>query len=172
MQWTNQLKAFSDSYRVIAYDVRGHGNSDAPYSNYDMPEAQHDLDTLLEKLHVERPFILAGHSFGGAIVTEFAHRRPDMLSHLVLIATTGEYSAVPWRGTVAQPATGRAASDPQPGTQAVGSGGRYVLKRVFFRNMNTWNGWSMFRDLSMPVLVIWANVTRYTQQRPLKKSSA
>jgi long-chain acyl-CoA synthetase len=153
MQWTNQLKAFSDSYRVIAYDVRGHGASDAPYSNYDMPEAQHDLDTLLEKLRVEAPFILVGHSFGGAIVTEFAHRHPEVLSHLILIATTGEYSLFPGGAqllslplVVLRPI--RNLVRKQLAAEA------HVLKRVFFHNMNTWNGWSMFRDLSMPVLVI------------------
>ena len=87
MQWKNQLKAFSDNYRVIAYDVRGHGRSDAPYTSYTMDDTQADLDALLEKLNVQLPFILVGHSFGGAIVAEFAHRRPQDLSHLVLIAT-------------------------------------------------------------------------------------
>src|SRR5258706_10477918 len=90
MQWRNQLKAFADRYRVIAPDLRGHHHSDAPYSRYDMSEFQADLDMLLEKLNVQTPIILMGHSFGGAIVTEFAHRRPTDLSHLVLIATTGE----------------------------------------------------------------------------------
>src|SRR5262245_873289 len=84
-QWKNQLKAFSDNYRVIAYDMRGHGRSDAPFSAYTMAEAQSDLDTLLDKLNVRLPFILVGHSFGGAVVTGFAHRRPQDLSHLILI---------------------------------------------------------------------------------------
>ena len=95
MQWNNQLRAFSDNYRVIAYDLRGHGRSDAPYSAYSMDEAQADLETLLDKLDVALPFILVGHSFGGAIVTEFAHRHPDSISGLVLIATTGEYPLHP-----------------------------------------------------------------------------
>ncbi|MBZ0275795.1 MAG: alpha/beta fold hydrolase [Anaerolineae bacterium] len=153
MQWKNQLKAFSDNYRVIAYDCRGHGGSDAPYSRYTMAEAQSDLDTLLEKLNVETPFILVGHSFGGAIVTEFAHRRPEALSHLILIAATGEYSLFqggerllslplvllrPIRNMVRKQLAAEA----------------HVLKRVYFNNMKTWNGWSMFRDLKMPVLVI------------------
>ncbi len=153
LQWKNQLKAFSDTYRVIAYDLRGHGRSDAPYSKYSMDEAQADLNTLLDRLNVQLPFILVGHSFGGAIVTEFAHRRPQAVSHLVLIATTGEYPLHPAAAAVLRlplailrPIRGLVRR--QLAAEA------HVLKNVYFNNMSHWNGWSMFRDLRMPVLVI------------------
>jgi len=153
MQWKNQLKAFSDNYRVIAYDLRGHGRSDAPYSVYSMAEAQADLDVLLQKLNVKLPFILVGHSFGGAVVTQFAHRRPQDLSHLVLIATTGEYPLHPaaaalLRLPLAALRPIRSLLRQQLAAEA------HVLKNVYFNNMSKWNGWSMFRDLRMPVLVI------------------
>jgi long-chain acyl-CoA synthetase len=153
MQWKNQLKAFSDNYRVIAYDLRGHGRSDAPYSSYSMADTQVDLDTLLDKLNVKLPFILVGHSFGGAVVTEFSHRRPQDLSHLILIATTGEYPLHPAAVTllrlplaILRP-IGRMIRK-QMAAEA------HVLKNVYFNTMSKWNGWSMFRDLRMPVLVI------------------
>jgi long-chain acyl-CoA synthetase len=153
MQWKFQLKAFSDNYRVIACDLRGHGRSDAPYTQYTMAEMQGDLDTLLEKLHVELPFILIGHSFGGAVVTEFAHRRPQDVAKLVLIATTGEYPLV-WAAAqllklplpILRPIRGMVRR--QLAAEA------HVLKNIYFNNMSKWNGWSMFRDLRMPVLVI------------------
>lgn len=153
MQWQFQLKAFSDHYRVIAFDTRGHGRSDAPYSQYTMNELQGDLDALLEKLNVQLPFILVGHSFGGAIVTEFAHRRPKDISRLILIATTGEYPLV-WAAaqvlklplTILRPI--RSMVRKQLAAEA------HVLKNIYFNNMSKWNGWSMFRDLRMPVLVI------------------
>ncbi len=153
MQWKNQLKAFSDHYRVIAYDVRGHGRSDAPHSSYSMAEMQSDLDSLLEKLDVQIPFILVGHSFGGAIVTEFAHRRPQDISHLVLIATTGEYPLHPaavWalRLPLAVLIPIRKLVRKQLAAEA------HVLKNIYFNNMSQWNAWSKFRDLRMPVLVI------------------
>ncbi|MBI1279296.1 MAG: alpha/beta fold hydrolase [Anaerolineaceae bacterium] len=153
MQWKNQLKAFSDNYRVIAYDLRGHGRSDAPYSQYSMNEAQADLDTLLAKLDVKIPFILVGHSFGGAIVTEFAHRRPQDIARLILIATTGEYpllkpAALALRLPLAVLVPIRRMVRKQLAAEA------HVLRDVYFNNMSRWNGWSMFRDLRMPVMVI------------------
>ncbi len=153
MQWQYQLKAFADRYRVIAYDLRGHSHSDAPYSRYDMAEFQSDLDRLLEQLNVRLPFILMGHSFGGAIAAEFAHRRPQDVSRLVLIATTGEYTLFPGAAqllsmplAVLRPL--RRLARRQLRAPA------HVLKFTYFNAMAAWNGWSMFKDLRMPVLII------------------
>jgi long-chain acyl-CoA synthetase len=153
MQWKYQLRAFSDDYRVIAYDLRGHGRSDAPPSRYDMDEMQRDLEMLLAKLEVKRPFILVGHSFGGAVVTEYAHRHPNDIERLVLVATTGEYSLFPGATallrlplTILRPI--RRMARRQLAAEA------HVLKNLYFNNMRIWNGWSKFRDLRMPVLVI------------------
>jgi long-chain acyl-CoA synthetase len=153
MQWKNQLQAFSDNYRVIAYDLRGHGRSDAPYSAYSMDEMQADLSGLLDRLNVPRPFLLIGHSFGGAVVTEFAHRNPAAVARLVLVATTGEYSL---------PSAAAALLHlPLPVLRPIRSMVRkqlaaeaHVLKNIYFNNMSKWNGWDMLRGLQMPVLVI------------------
>lgn len=153
MQWQYQLKAFADHYRVIACDLRGHHHSDAPYSNYDMPELQSDLDALVDKMHVQTPFILMGHSFGGAIATEFAHRRPQDVARLILIATTGEYRLFPGAPELL--------SLPLPVLRPIRRLVRrqlrapaHVLKFMYFRAMHVWNAWNMFKDLRMPVLVI------------------
>lgn len=153
MQWKNQLKAFSDNYRVIAYDLRGHDRSDAPYSRYDMDEMQADLDALISGLNVKLPFVLVGHSFGGAIATTFAWRRPEAITNLVLIATTGEYDLFP---------AGRMALRlPLPVMRPIRrlvrkqlAAEAHVLKHLFFNNMQRYNGWEMLRSLTMPVLVI------------------
>jgi len=153
MQWQYQLRAFSDDYRVIAVDVRGHGRSDAPNSRYDMAEMQADLDMLLAKLEVKLPIILCGHSFGGAIVTEFAHRRPHDVARLVLVATTGEYSLFPGAVTLLRlPLTVLRPIRRMVRRQLAAEA--HVLKNLYFNNMCIWNGWSKFRDLQMPVLVI------------------
>lgn len=155
LQWKNQLREFSDEYRTIALDLRGHGRSDAPYTRYTMDELLADLDLLVEKLSVERPFILVGHSFGGAIVTEYALRHPQNLSHLVLIATPGEYKLLPIieallrlpmaivRGIYRIPAIRKSlAAKP------------HVLKNIYNNNMAKWRGWSRFEQVQTPTLVI------------------
>lgn len=153
MQWQYQLRAFADRYRVIAYDLRGHHHSDAPYTRYDMAEFQSDLDTVLDRLNVSLPFILMGHSFGGAIAAEFAHRRPQDVSRLILIATTGEYTLFPGGPQLL--------SLPLPVLRPIRRMLRrqlrapaHVLKFTYFNAMSVWNGWSMFKDLRMPALVI------------------
>src|SRR5262245_10047551 len=85
-QWRYQLQKFSDDSRVIALDLRGHGQSDAPHSSYSMAEMVTDIHTALEILGVPGKIILIGHSFGGAVVTEYATAHPERVEKLVLIA--------------------------------------------------------------------------------------
>ena len=85
-QWLYQLQYFGQTMRVIAPDMRGHGMSDDPENlPYTMQGLVDDLELVLERLEVQRPFHLLAHSFGGAISTEYALRRPEEVSGLVLI---------------------------------------------------------------------------------------
>jgi pimeloyl-ACP methyl ester carboxylesterase len=63
-------ETLSRHYRVVAYDLRGHGDSDKP-GVYTMPHHLADLHALLFQLEVEKP-ILLGHSLGSQIVTQYA----------------------------------------------------------------------------------------------------
>ena len=93
-QWRYQIWEFSDVNRVIAVDTRGHGQSDKPASAYSMPELLGDLEYALQELKVSEPFILAGHSFGGAIAAEYAAAHPDQVGKLILVATSGEFELI------------------------------------------------------------------------------
>src|SRR5205809_1525748 len=85
-QWLYQLQFFGQIMRVIAPDMRGHGMSDDPENlAYTMKGLVDDLELVLDRLEVQRPFYLLAHSFGGAISTEYALRHPDEVSGLVLI---------------------------------------------------------------------------------------
>jgi len=90
-QWQYQLWKFSDENRVIAPDLRGHGRSDKPAVGYNMPQLQEDLGAVLDRLGATAPIVLIGHSFGGAIAAEYASSNSKRVSHLILIATAGEY---------------------------------------------------------------------------------
>jgi proline iminopeptidase len=76
----------SDEYRVIAFDARGSGASDAipPYSHEQWVA---DLDALREHFGDEK-IVLAGGSYGGYIALEYTLAHPDRVSHLILRDTS------------------------------------------------------------------------------------
>ncbi|WP_420236962.1 alpha/beta fold hydrolase [Telmatobacter bradus] len=80
------FKPLADRYRVIGYDMRGHGHSSLtpPYSFNQLTD---DLEQLRLKLGDGRPMILEGGSFGGMIALSYAVRYPHGLSHLILRGT-------------------------------------------------------------------------------------
>lgn len=71
-------------HRVVALDQRGHGLSDKPEAGYGFDEVTTDLYSLLHEMDVEKP-VLAGQSWGGNVVLDFAARWPDVLAGLVLV---------------------------------------------------------------------------------------
>ena len=71
-------------HRVVAYDQRGHGLSGKPNSGYGFAECQEDLARLIAALHLERP-IIAGQSWGGNVVLEFAAAQPGVSRGLAFV---------------------------------------------------------------------------------------
>lgn len=71
-------------HRIVAVDQRGHGLSDKPDSGYGFDEVTSDLRALIDALGMERP-VIAGQSWGGNVVLEFAARYPDVPSGIVLV---------------------------------------------------------------------------------------
>lgn len=93
--WDPQVRAFSRSRRVIAYDVRGHGISEAPEdaSAYSQGLSVQDLHDLLVYLKIRRA-VVGGLSMGGNIALNFALAHPGMVSKLI-VADTGAGSDQP-----------------------------------------------------------------------------
>jgi pimeloyl-ACP methyl ester carboxylesterase len=81
-----QLEHLSDRYRVIAVDLRGHGESDKPRGAYKMREFLEDYVAIFEALQL-RDFVLAGCSVGGIIAQLYALEHGDNLHGLVLIGS-------------------------------------------------------------------------------------
>jgi 3-oxoadipate enol-lactonase len=84
--WAYQLPLLAHRFRVLLYDLRGHGRSVAPGDSYTMPELASDLAALLDHLKISRA-TLVGLSIGGMIGQVFALEYPDKLSGLVLCST-------------------------------------------------------------------------------------
>jgi pimeloyl-ACP methyl ester carboxylesterase len=88
--WAPQISALQRRFRVIRYDLRGHGNSAAPTDPY----APHDdLRSVLDTLGIDRA-TLVGLSAGSTLAIDFAIAYPDRVRKLVL-ASPGLNGHVP-----------------------------------------------------------------------------
>lgn len=85
--WDNQIQALEGSCRVIAPDLRGHGESQAPDGVYTMESMADDVVELLDGLEVKEPVVLGGHSMGGYVALALALKYPDRARGLMLVDT-------------------------------------------------------------------------------------
>lgn len=93
--WGNQIADLASDYRVIAYDHRGHGKSEAPRGRhkYNLDFLAADLDAVLSAtLRPGERAVLAGHSMGGIAISSWAQRYPQRVTEcadaVALINTT------------------------------------------------------------------------------------
>lgn len=85
--WEPQASALAARYRVLRYDTRGHGGTDAPDGPYSLELLAEDAVALLRALGIERTHFV-GLSMGGMIGQILALTHPDMLRSLVLCDTS------------------------------------------------------------------------------------
>lgn len=71
-----QLECFARTRRVVAVDLRGHGRSDAPEQEYEIPGFAQDVAWLCGELSLERP-VVVGHSLGGLVALQIAGTEPE-----------------------------------------------------------------------------------------------
>jgi 3-oxoadipate enol-lactonase len=79
-----------DKYRVITYDHRGQGKTQASADGYDMDTLYEDAVALIEKLCPNQKVYFAGLSMGGFVGMRVAARRPDLLKSLILMETSAD----------------------------------------------------------------------------------
>ncbi len=88
--WRFQMEGLRHSFRLIAPDLRGHGQSPVSWGNYDLAGFSADLRTLFQRLAL-RDAVLAGWSLGALVaLSAFAPLR-ERLSGLVLISGTPRF---------------------------------------------------------------------------------
>ena len=84
-QFKYQLSGLSDRYRVIAVDMRGHGESDKPEFGYKISRLAKDTHDLIHALDLDEVNIL-GHSMGSSVIWNYYDMYgPERLSKLLLI---------------------------------------------------------------------------------------
>jgi 3-oxoadipate enol-lactonase len=81
--WQPQLPALS-RYRVVRYDVRGHGASSRPPSGYDLPTLADDAAALIGALELGSAHVV-GLSLGGMIGLQLAVTRPELVRSLTVV---------------------------------------------------------------------------------------
>ena len=87
--WAGQAERLSGRFRVLRYDLRGHGGTAAP----DLPCSRHDLAAdlagLLDALGIARTAVV-GHSAGGVVAQQFAVDFPERVTALGFVGTASE----------------------------------------------------------------------------------
>ncbi|MDR3473046.1 MAG: 3-oxoadipate enol-lactonase [Devosia sp.] len=108
--WLPQLASWKQHFRVLRYDQRGHGGSDAPPGAYSIDRLTRDAVELLDALAIE-VVDFCGLSLGGMVGQAIAIREAHRVRRLVLANTTS-FMGPPagWAARIAQVASGGMAS--------------------------------------------------------------
>jgi 3-oxoadipate enol-lactonase len=90
--WDGQARSLAGRYRVLRYDARGHGGTDAPAGGYSLDQLADDARALLDALGIRRTHFI-GLSMGGMIGQTLALKAPQYLSSLILCDTSSRIPA-------------------------------------------------------------------------------
>jgi pimeloyl-ACP methyl ester carboxylesterase len=86
--WEEVAERLAGSYRVVAPDLIGHGDSATPRGDYSLGAHAAGIRDLLTTIGVERATIV-GHSLGGGVAMQFFYQFPQRTERLVLISSGG-----------------------------------------------------------------------------------
>ncbi len=88
--WDDFVPTVASHYRVMALDLRGHGNSDwHPDGAYAYENHVEDIEAIIETLGIDR-LVVVGHSLGGRIAMLYGGRNPEKLAGLVIVDSAPE----------------------------------------------------------------------------------
>ncbi len=88
--WDRQIEALSPAYRVVAFDLPGHGRSPGRAEDWSFGYAVAAVSRLIEAIS-PKPVHLVGISFGGMIAQATVLARPDLFRSLTLIGTAASF---------------------------------------------------------------------------------
>lgn len=171
-----QIDYFARSHRVVAPDLPGFGESDAPEREYGIAAFADDVAWLCDELEL-RAAVIVGHSMSGAVALELAAAHPQLASALVLL---DPIPIVPLpalqaqRGQLAEALAGPAYRDAFRGfaearmfrptddaklrsriVEEMCATPQHVLAPTF-ASLSRWSGEDVARNVSIPVLLITA----------------
>jgi 3-oxoadipate enol-lactonase len=88
--WERNLPPVRDRFRLIRYDVRGHGRSDVPPAPYSLDDLGTDLVAVLDALDVASAHVV-GASLGGLVALWLAVRHPDRVRGAVFAGAAARF---------------------------------------------------------------------------------
>ncbi|MBN1106292.1 MAG: alpha/beta hydrolase [Deltaproteobacteria bacterium] len=92
--WDHQAAYFRGTHLVYRIDLPGHGGS-SPSGEESIPAYARWVRKTIARALPDRPFVLVGHSMGGAIVQELARKAPPHLKGVVLVGTGAKLGVMP-----------------------------------------------------------------------------
>jgi pimeloyl-ACP methyl ester carboxylesterase len=95
LQWFTAYDALAAEYPFIAIDHRGHGRGIRSDEAFTLEDAADDAAALVRQLGVG-PVVTVGYSMGGPISLLLAQRHPELVSAMVLEATSQEWQSTVW----------------------------------------------------------------------------
>jgi len=81
--WDDQARALDNSFRVLRYDQRGHGGTEAPAGRYSFEMLIADAVALMDALGIKKAHF-GGLSMGGATALGLAQKHPDRLDRVIV----------------------------------------------------------------------------------------
>ena len=84
--WRFVIPMLTDHFTVVSYDLRGHGISPMPDSEFGLDDLVNDLERVRERTEFEQAHF-AGHSLGGMIGPAYARKHPDRVLSLSMLST-------------------------------------------------------------------------------------
>jgi pimeloyl-ACP methyl ester carboxylesterase len=129
--WDDQHRALADRWRVISWDMRGHGQTESPDDpqRYSTAHTVADMRALLEYVGVQRA-VIGGLSLGGYVSLAFSLAHPDMVQALVICDSGPGYRNADARAAWNQRAHARAADLEARGLDALGRRSRETQQAV------------------------------------------
>jgi len=175
--WDYQKEAFSEAFRMIAPDLRGHGNSSKPVSKmeYGISQCTEDMRLLLQALNIEKCTVI-GFSMGGAIAFDMAMKYPKLIDKMIIVNSAPDFNNLGWfgkkmilertlflklRGMVPLARKVTNAMFPEPGQIELrdafyARASKNDLKAYYysFRTLMNWGIGEKVRNISIPTLIV------------------
>lgn len=98
--WNNLVPTLRNHFKVITYDLRGHGSASLPRKELSLDDLVDDLEQIRCEINTDRAHFV-GHSLGGMIGPAYARKYPERVISLGLLSTaafrTSDDSSKVWK---------------------------------------------------------------------------